>query len=76
MFQKYNWFFSALPRALSGTPLRLEARIFARPLAKAKQVAERDSNNTNNINQQQLRVQQHSTRSKDLLADGTARLDW
>ncbi len=29
-----------------------EARIFARPLAKAKQVAERDINNTNNINQQ------------------------
>ena len=55
---------------------RGEARIFARPLAKAKQVAERDINNTNNINQQQLRVQQHSTRSKDLLADGTARLDW
>ena len=61
-----------ITRALSGTPPRLEARIFARPLAKAKQVAERDINNTNNINQQQLRVQQHSTRSKDLLADGKA----
>ena len=36
-----------ITRALSGTPLRLEARIFARPLAKAKQVAERDINNTN-----------------------------
>ena len=59
-----------------GDPAEVEARIFARPLAKAKQVAERDINNTNNINQQQLRVQQHSTRSKDLLADGTARLDW
>jgi hypothetical protein len=55
---------------------KIELGIFARPLAKAKQVAERDINNTNNINQQQLRVQQHSTRSKDLLADGTARLDW
>jgi hypothetical protein len=28
-----------MPRAFSGTPLRFEARIFARPLAKAKQVA-------------------------------------
>jgi hypothetical protein len=48
---------------------KIELGIFARPLAKAKQVAERDINNTNvreaivrpkgdkNINQQQLRVQ-------------------
>ena len=70
-----------ITRALSGTPPSTrqvvgETRIFARPLAKAKQVAERDINNINKINQQQLRVQQHSTRSKDLLADGAARLDW
>ena len=59
-----------------GNPAEVRGKNIARPLAKAKQVAERDINNTNNINQHQLRVQQHSTRSKDLLADGSARLDW
>ena len=55
---------------------RKEARILPDYWQKLDMWLERDINNTNNINQQQLRVQQHSTRSKDLLADGTARLDW